>query len=62
MKITAYEVRPDEQKDFKFIAEKCGVTLTMLEDNLTPDNLDTLNGAEGVTTTAPCSPPSKNAA
>ena len=50
MKIAAYEVRRDEQKDFAFIAEKLGVELTEAEDNLTLENIDTVNGAEGVTT------------
>lgn len=50
MKIAAYEVRRDEQKDFAFIAEKLGVELTETEDNLTLENIDTVNGAEGVTT------------
>ena len=50
MKIAAYEVRPDEQKDFKFIAEKLGVELTETADNLTLEDLDVLNGAMGVTT------------
>ncbi len=50
MKIAAYEVRRDEQKDFAFIAEKRGVELTETEDNLTLENIDTVNGAEGVTT------------
>ena len=50
MKIAAYEVRRDEQKDFAFIAEKLGVELTETEDNLTLENIDTINGAEGVTT------------
>ena len=50
MKIAAYEVRRDEQKDFAFIAEKRGVELTEAEDNLTLENIDTVNGAEGVTT------------
>lgn len=49
MKIAAYEVRRDEQKDFAFIAEKLGVELTEAEDNLTLENIDTVNGAEGVT-------------
>lgn len=49
MKIAAYEVRRDEQKDFAFIAEKRGVELTETEDNLTLENIDTVNGAEGVT-------------
>lgn len=49
MKIAAYEVRRDEQKDFAFIAEKRGVELTEAEDNLTLENIDTVNGAEGVT-------------
>ena len=49
MKIAAYEVRRDEQKDFVFIAEKLGVELTEAEDNLTLENIDTVNGAEGVT-------------
>ena len=49
MKIAAYEVRRDEQKDFAFIAEKLGVELTETEDNLTLENIDTVNGAEGVT-------------
>lgn len=44
-----YEVRRDEQKDFAFIAEKLGVELTGTEDNLTLENIDTVNGAEGVT-------------
>ena len=44
MKIAAYEVRRDEQKDFAFIAEKLGVELTETEDNLTLENI------EGVTT------------
>ena len=38
MKIAAYEVRRDEQKDFAFIAEKLGVELTEAEDNLTLEN------------------------
>ena len=50
MKIAAYEVRRDEQKDFAFIAEKLGVELTETEDNLT------------LVLTAPCSPPSRSAA
>ena len=50
MKIAAYEVRRDEQKDFAFIAEKRGVELTETEDILTLENIDTVNGAEGVTT------------
>ena len=49
MKIAAYEVRRDEQKDFAFIAEKLGVELTEAEDNLTLENIDTVNGAEAVT-------------
>lgn len=47
MKIAAYEVRRDEQKDFAFIAEKRGVELTETEDNLTLENIDTVNGGRG---------------
>ncbi len=38
------------RKTFAFIAEKLGVELTETEDNLTLENIDTVNGAEGVTT------------
>ena len=68
MKIAAYEVRRDEQKDFAFIAEKLGVELTETEDNLTLENIDTVNGPRASqysvahVLTAPCSPPSRSAA
>ena len=35
------------RKTFAFIAEKLGVELTETEDNLTLENIDTVNGGRG---------------
>lgn len=51
MKLTAYEVRKDEEDKMRRYAEKCGVEeLVMTELLLTEETLDLAEGASGVTT------------
>ena len=51
MKLTAYEVRKDEEDKMRRYAEKCGVEeLVMTELPLTEETLDLAEGASGVTT------------
>lgn len=51
MKITAYEVRKDEEEKMRQVAEACGVKeLVITEKPLTIETLDLAEGAVGVTT------------
>ena len=54
MKIAAFEVRPDERKDFKEISERLGVELVMYSEVITLDNVDLATGCEGVSTLGMC--------
>ena len=49
MKITAYEVREDEQKYFKDIAEKYNIDIIYVKETLNVETIELAKGCEGVT-------------
>ena len=49
MKIIAYEVRPDERDYLEAEAAKSGVDVTVVNGPLTMENIDGVEGADGVT-------------
>lgn len=50
MRITAYEVRPDERPVIQDLCSKLDIELVMTADNMTIDNVDLAKGSDGITT------------
>ena len=49
MKITAYEVRPDEKDYLLAAAQKEQIEITLLQGPMTQYNIDRAEGADGIT-------------
>lgn len=49
MKITAYEVRPDEKDYLLAAAQQEQIEITLVQGPMTQDNIDRAEGADGIT-------------
>ncbi len=49
MKITAFEVRPDELPYFKELSDSMDLEIEYVHENLTIDNIESLKGSDGIT-------------
>ena len=49
MKITAYEVRPDEKDYLLAVAQQEHIEITLVQGPMTQDNIDLAEGADGIT-------------
>ena len=50
MKITAYEVRPDEKDYLLAVAQQEHIEITLVQGPMTQDNIYLAEGADGITT------------